>query len=310
MKVLIVGSEGFIGHHLCNEFADNGYSVVRCDKRENAGVYKVDIMDINSVRGIVEKEKPDYIVNMAGQANVGLSWSKPQLTVELNTIGLINILEAVKAVDTKIRVVTVGSSDEYGNLEERGVNVTEETPINPITPYAISKQAQELFAQIYNKAYGMNVCMVRMFNLGGSGQMKGYLIADFASEIAEIEAGKRDYMSVGNLRSARDFTHVKDACTAVRLIAERGYANEIYNIASGNTYKVQEILEKLVGMAKVRIDIRQDMTRMRPSDTPVVRGNHDKLTNHTGWIPQRNIEEVLKDALEYWREQYNQDDKN
>lgn len=301
MKALVIGSEGFIGNHLCNEFSNNGYEVIRCDIKGTECVVPMDIMEIDSILKVLDKYKPDFVINMAGQANVGLSWKEPQKTVQLNTIGLINLIEAVRIVNPYIRVVTVGSSDEYGNLEDRGRNVTEETPINPITPYAISKQAQELFAKIYNKSYKMNICMVRLFNLGGAGQMKGYIIADFSSEIAEIETGKREYMSVGNLRSARDFTHVKDACRAIRLVAERGYANEIYNIASGKTYRVQEILDRLTGMARVPIEIRQDMTRMRPSDTPVVCGNHDKLTCHTGWEPELAIEDILSDALEYWR---------
>ena len=127
------------------------------------------------------------------------------------------------------------------------------------------------------------------------------MISDFASGIAEIEAGEREYLSVGNLDSARDFTHVKDACRAVRLIAERGRPGEVYNICSSVTYTAREILDRLIALSGRDIEVRVDPARLRPSDTPVVRGNHDKLTAHTGWVPQRGIDEVLRDALEYWR---------
>ena len=304
MKALIIGSSGFIGGHLVAELKANDYEVIKCDLRASEDTVAIDIMNQDMIQSVLEEHKPDIIINMAGQANVGLSWKKPQLTVQLNTVGLINILEAVKAINPKIRVIAVGSSDEYGSLEERGTNVTEDIPVKPITPYAISKQAQELFAQLYVRAYEMDVCMIRLFNLGGSGQAKGYMISDFASGIAEVEAGKREYMSVGNLESARDFTHVKDACKAVRLIVEKGHAGEVYNICSGTTHKAQEVLDKLVGMAKKEIEIRQDSARMRPSDTPVVCGNHDKLTAHTGWIPELGLDEILDDALGYWREQH------
>ncbi len=227
---------------------------------------------------------------------------KPQLTVQLNTIGLINILEAVRAVNPKMRVLAVGSSDEYGSLEERGANVTEDIPVRPITPYAISKQAQEQFAQLYVRAYGMDICMIRLFNLGGPNQGLGYMISDFASGIAAVEAGKKEYLSVGNLTSARDFTHVKDACRAVRLIAEKGRTGEVYNISSGTTHTAQEVLDMLVGMATVPVEVRQDPSRMRPSDTPVVCGNHDKLTAHTGWEPEFSLEAILADSLAYFRE--------
>lgn len=303
MKVLITGSSGFIGYHLAVEFEENGYEVVRCDLKESDNTVTMDIMNQDMIQRVLENHKPDVLINMAGQADVGLSWKKPGLTVELNTVGLINILEAVKVVNPGIRVLVAGSSDEYGSLKKGGTNITEDTPVKPITPYAISKYAHELFAQLYVNSYNMDICIIRLFNLGGSGQIKGYMISDFASGIAEIEAGKKEYMLVGDLTSARDFTHVKDACRAVRLITEKGHTGEIYNITSGITYTAQEVLDKLVAMAKTSIDVRCDPGRIRPSDTPVVCGNHEKLTAHTGWMPKRKLDDILADALDYWRKQ-------
>lgn len=250
MKALITGSSGFIGTHLTAELEANGYKVIKCDLKASADTVAMDIMKQEMIESILGEYQPDVIINMAGHANVGLSWKKPQLTVQLNTIGVVNILEAVKAVNPQIRVLTVGSSDEYGSLKESGNNVTEDIPVKPITPYAISKQAQELFAQLYVRSYGMDICMIRLFNLGGPGQAKGYIISDFASGIAEVEAGKKDCMSVGNLTSARDFTHVKDACRALRLIAEKGHVGEIYNICSGSTHTAQEVLNNLIRLSK------------------------------------------------------------
>lgn len=305
MKALITGSAGFIGAHLASELEANGYEVIRCDLRAAPDTVAMNILDPDMVLRVLEEHKPDLLINMAGQANVGLSWKKPQLTVQLNTVGLINILEAAKTANPGMRILAIGSSDEYGSLEERGENVTEEIPIKPITPYAISKQAQEEFAQLYVRAYHMDICMIRLFNLGGPGQAKGYLISDFASGVADVEAGRKEYLSVGNLSSARDFTHVQDACRAVRLVAEKGHTGEVYNISSGVTHTAQEVLDKLVGMAGVPIEVRQDPARMRPSDTPVVCGNHDKLTAHTGWVPEKTLDETLSDSLSYWREENN-----
>lgn len=302
MKVLITGSSGFIGSHLAAELEANGCEVVRSDLKASEHTVAMDIMNPEMIQGVLRKYQPDVLINMAGQANVGLSWKKPQLTVQLNTIGLINILEVVRVVNPKMRVIAVGSADEYGNLKDAGANVTEDIPVKPITPYAISKQTQELFAQLYVNVYGMDICMIRLFNLGGAGQMKGYMIADFSSGIADIEAGRREYLSVGNLSSARDFIHVKDACRAIRLVVEKGHTGEKYNICSGITHTAQEVLDKLISMAKVEIKVVQDPSRMRPSDTPVVCGNHDKLTKHTGWKPELNLDQILEDALNYWRE--------
>lgn len=302
-KVLITGSEGFIGKHLIDEMLANGYEVIKCSRDGGNGFVAMNILDASQVKDVIQTHCPDILINMAGQANVALSWKIPALTVSLNVNGLVNILEAVRQIKPDMRIVAVGSSDEYGSLEERGVNVTEDIPIHPMTPYAISKVAQEEMAQAYNRAYGMDICMIRCFNLGGAYQPKGYMISDFASGIAEIEAGKKGYLSVGNLDSARDFTHVKDAACACRLIAEYGKTGEVYNISSGVTYTAQQVLDKLVEMANCEIIIKQDPQRMRPSDTPVVCGNHDKLTSHTGWMPRYSLHNILADALYYWEQE-------
>ena len=303
MRALVTGSEGFIGRHLCAELEANGCEVIRCDITGSAE--RLDITDAGAVQNTLGRFAPDVIFNLAGQANVGLSWKRPQLTVELNTVGFLNILEAVRTSGGKTRVIAMGSADEYGKLGEKGGNVTEDMPLSPMNPYAVSKQAQEQFAAMYARSFGLDVCIVRQFNLAGAGQARGFMIPDFASGIAEIEAGKREYLSVGNLESARDFTHIRDACRALRLIAEKGRAGEPYNICSGRAYKAQEILDRLVSMASVPIEVRPDPARMRPSDTPVIRGSRAKLTADTGWEPELTIDDILTDALGYWRSEIN-----
>ena len=302
MRVIVTGSEGFIGKHLCKELADNGHTVIRCDIAPSADE-PLDITDADAVKNTASKLRPEVIINLAGQANVGASWKIPQKTVMLNTVGFLNIAEAVKETDKSIRIVAVGSADEYGRLGAQGDNVTEDTPLCPSNPYSVSKYGQELFADIYVKSLGLDICLARLFNISGSGQGKGFMIPDFASGIAETEAGIKEYISVGNLESARDFTHIKDACRALRLIAEKGHSGEVYNICSGKAYKAREILDKLIALSKVTVEVRQDPARMRPGDTPVICGNHDKLTAHTGWMPEISIETVLSDVLGYWREQ-------
>ena len=304
MKVLITGSQGFVGKYLIEEFRNVGYEVIPCGRNNAYGCVVMDISDAQQVQDAIYTYQPDIIVNLAGQANVGLSWKQPQQTVSLNVIGLLNILEAVREIKPQTKIIAVGSSDQYGSLGELGVNVTEETPLMPMTPYAVSKLAQENMCKAYIKAYKMNICMVRCFNIAGPGQKKGFMISDFASGIAEIEAGQKEALYVGNLESGRDFTHVKDAARAYRYIAEKGHSGEVYNICSGRTYTAREILERLLSMSLKPIKVEQDPARMRPSDTPVIRGNHDKLTSHTGWKPKFEIEDILEDTLSFWRDQF------
>ena len=301
MKVLVTGSRGFVGTHLVRELRDNHWSVVSADLKADGNTVFLDIKDREGIYQLLSKEKPDVVVNLAGQANVGASWNHPQQTVELNTIGFLNILDAVKRYSPTIKIIGIGSSDEYGILKEKGINVTEDIGLNPITPYAISKHCQEQFASLYCHSFGMNISMIRLFNLGGAKQAKGFMISDFASGIAEIEANRKDFLSVGNLEAARDFVHVKDACRAIRLISEKGRSGEVYNVCSGKVFTAKEILEKLIKMAKCEIRVEKDPARFRPSDTPIICGNHDKLTEQTGWNPQYTMDDILLDAITYWR---------
>ena len=301
MKILVTGAEGFVGGYIRNELLSHGHEVICGSFDERDGYIQLDILDQKQIEELLNKYRPDAIINMAGQADVGLSWRIPQKTIQLNTIGPVNILEAVRKIDPAIKVVFAGSSDEYGFLGKNGTNVTEDFELKPITPYAISKVMQEKMALIYHKNFCMNVCMARCFTLSGPGQAKGFVITDFASGVAEIENGLKKELLVGNLESARDFTHVKDAAKAYRLIAEKGHSGEIYNICNGVTSSLKEVLEKLTGMSDAQITVKQDPSRMRPSDTPVICGNHDKLTAHTGWRPEYSIDDILFDTLDYWR---------
>lgn len=303
MKALITGSLGFVGKYLRAELEAQGYEVVGLDVRPGERTLQADLMDAEQIRRIVAGERPDAIFHLAAQADVGRSWKAPQLTMQLNVVAPINLMEAVRAVDGKrVRMVIVGSSDQYGSLGAAGARVGEETPMKPQTPYAISKRAQEEMARLYVRSYGMDICMTRSFNHGGAGQRPGFMIPDFASGIVKVERGEAAELCVGNLTSRRDFSHVKDVVRAYRLIAEKGRAGEVYNVGSGNTYSAQEVLDRLRGMARCEIPVRQDPARMRPSDTPVICCDHGKLTRDTGWEPQIGLEQILRDTLEYYRE--------
>lgn len=303
MKALVTGSLGFVGRYLRTELEQNGYEVIGIDIREGAQTRKLDLLDAASVVEAVAEIRPNMIIHLAGQANVGLSWKQPQKTMEVNVIGAVNLMEAVRQVDSTIRMVLVGSSDEYGVLGADGALVKETLATKPQTPYAVSKKAQEEMAQVYVKAYGLNICMTRSFNHGGAGQREGFLIPDFAAGIVRVERGQQPCLRVGNLAAKRDFTHVRDVVRAYRLLAEKGQPGEIYNVGSGEPHSVQEILDRLCAMASCRIPVECDPAKMRPSDTPVICCDHSKLTRDTGWMPIYTLENILAETLTYWREQ-------
>ena len=302
MKALVTGSEGFVGKYLRAELEAHGYEVTGLDLAPGEKTVAVNLLEPEKVEALLAEMRPEVIFHLAGQANVGLSWKKPAMTVEINVVAAVNLMEAARKHCPGCTIVIVGSSDEYGNLKEKGKLVSEETPAQPMTPYAISKIAQEQLGQAYARAYGMKICMTRSFNHGGAGQKPGFMIPDFAQGIVKVERGEADAVCVGNLASRRDFTHVKDIVRAYRLIAEKGKPGEIYNVGSGVTWSAQEVLDKLIGMAKCPVPVRQDPARMRPSDTPVICCDHSKITADTGWKPEHSLEEVLKETLEYYRE--------
>lgn len=301
MKALITGSEGFVGRYLRAELEAHGYTVTGLDLQAGPQTLAVDLLDAEATLDAVRTTAPEVIFHLAGQADVGKSWRIPGKTIALNEIAAVNLLEAVRAVCPECAVVLVGSSDQYGSLREAGASVSEETKMQPMNPYAISKAAQEQLGMAYAKSYGLRVCMTRSFNHGGAGQRPGFMIPDFVSGIVKVERGEADAVSVGNLTSRRDFTHVKDVVKAYRLIAEKGKPGEVYNVGSGVTYSAQEVLDKLIGMAKCPVTVRQDPARMRPSDTPVVCCDNRKLKQDTGWEPELGMEEILKETLEWYR---------
>ena len=303
MKALITGSLGFVGGYLRKELEANGYDVTGVDIRPGEKTIQADLTKAEDVLNVVRTVQPDIIIHLAGQASVARSWEIPQKTFEINVICAINLMEAVRQVNPVIRMVLVGSSDQYGNLGEKGVSVSEKLDTRPQTPYAVSKKAQEEISGVYVRAYGLQICMTRSFNHGGAGQRTGFLIPDFASGIVCVERGEAECLKVGNLTSKRDFTHVKDVVRAYRLIAEKGRAGEIYNVGSGRTYSAQEILDRLRAMAQCEIPVEQDPTKMRPSDTPVICCDHSKLTKDTGWEPECGLDMILTDTLDYYRRQ-------
>ena len=301
MRALITGSQGFVGRYLRRELEESGYEVVGLDIQPGEGAIQADLLNPEQLAAAVRQAEPDAVFHLAGQADVARSWKIPQKTMEINVLAAVNLMEAARAFNPSVRMVLVGSSDQYGNLGEAGRMVSESLATHPQTPYAVSKKAQEEMAQVYVRAYGMNICMTRSFNHGGAGQRLGFLIPDFASGIVKVERGEAKSLKVGNLTSRRDFTHVKDVARAYRLIGEKGKPGEVYNVGSGVTWSAQEILDKLCAMAVCPIPVEQDPARMRPSDTPVICCDHSKLTRDTGWEPNIPLEDILSDTLRCWR---------
>ena len=301
MKALITGSEGFVGQYLRRELEQHGREVIGIDIQPGEKTIQADLLDADRIRYLIAEEKPDEVFHLAALADVGRSWKVPQLTIRLNVEASVNLMEAIRQTNPATKLIMIGSSDQYGNLGALGASVSETTEMKPQSPYAVSKRAQEDMAKLYVRSYGMNIYMTRSFNHGGAGQRTGFMIPDFASGIVRIERGQAKELLVGNLSSRRDFTHVRDMVRAYRLIAEKGRPGEVYNVGSGKTWSAQEVLDQLIAMASCPISVRQDPSRMRPSDTPVICCDRSKVTKDTGWEPVLPMEQIIADTLTFFR---------
>lgn len=309
-KCLITGCEGFIGSHLADFLLEKGmrvYGAVYQDTgnidhlKDRITILECDILDKESVESTVAEARPDFVFHLAAQSLPRQSWLDPEETFKINVLGTLNLLESIRkaAIDPVIEVAC--SSAEYAPSNEAELPIKETNRLQPSNPYGVSKLAEDMLARLYWQTYGMKIIRIRPFFVIGPRKTSD-VCSDFASGIAEIEAGKRDTLSVGNLETVRDFMDVRDAARAMWLLIEKGTPGEVYNICTGKSYKIKEILERLISLSPQPIEVRPDPHLMRPSDEPIVVGDNSKLCA-LGWKPQISLERTLSDMLDYWRRQ-------
>lgn len=306
MKALITGVNGFVGNYLSKYLIEQGYTVYGTVIEDNVQMDDVNIKKMNllnkaEVMETIKGIKPDCIYHLAGQSAVGLSWKEPTLTMNVNINGTINLLDAVRENNIDTKVLIIGSSDEYGVIKPAECPISEKHVLNPTSPYAISKVTQEQIAKLYVNSYKMSLIMVRAFNHIGPMQSKNFVVSDFASKVAEIEKGAEPVIRVGNLEAYRDFTDVRDIVRGYVMLMENGAIGELYNIGSGNAYKIQDILDILLSLSNTKITVEIDPDKLRPSDVPIVQCDNSKIKSHINWVPQYDIKNTLKDTLDYWR---------
>lgn len=312
LKALIIGGAGFVGGHLIKFLSSQGSLHIYATKldRENIDVkeidqrciYNLDITDKKQVMEVIQQTMPDYIFHLAAQSSVSLSWKEPALTYNINVVGTINILEAVRLLNLDTRLLIIGSAEQYGAIKEEDLPIKEDIKIKPINPYAMSKASQEMIGRMYSEVFGINVIMVRAFNHIGPGQSSMFVISDFAKQIAEIEKGIREpIIQVGNLDVKRDFSDVRDIVRGYLHLVQNGVKGEIYNIGSGKSYAIRELLSYMAGISPKMIEVKLDPSKLRPMDIKELRADITKIREHTNWKPIIEIADTLNDIVNYWR---------
>ena len=313
-RALITGITGFAGSHLAELLLNEKvevHGILRWrSKMENIEkiedkikLYEADLLDAHSLYKVIDEIQPDYIFHLAAQSYVQSSWSSPSNTIEINVIGTVNIFEAVKKSGLPIAIQIACSSEEYGRVLADELPITENNPLRPLSPYAVSKLAMDYLGYQYWESYGMRIIRTRGFNHTGPRRGDVFAESTFARQIAEIEKGKRKpQVLVGNLNARRDYTDVRDMVRAYYLSVQKCKSGQVYNIATGTSWKIGDVLDLLLSKSKVKIKIVEDKARMRPSDVEVLVGDASKFMAETGWQPKIPFEKTLVDLLDFWRE--------
>jgi GDP-4-dehydro-6-deoxy-D-mannose reductase len=307
VRALITGVDGFIGSHLADLLVERGWEVwgttLRGDLTNVAHlggrirVRRCDVRERGRVRALLRESGPEVIFHLAAQSRPDLSWRDPWTTMEVNVLGTVNLLESVRELELDPKILVACSSAEYGPAEGP---LREDHPLRPLSPYAVSKVAQDLMAYQYHKNYGLRTYRVRIFGTTGPRKV-GDALADFASQIAEAERRGGGKVRVGNLEARRDLTDVRDMVRALLLVVERGRKGEVYNACTGRAHRVGDLLERMVEMAGVRVEVETDPKKLRPSDEPLIVGDNRKIRRECGWRPEIPLSKTLEDVLEWWR---------
>lgn len=314
MRALVTGVSGFVGGHLVEHLLDAGDVVVGLSSR---GAWPPELASLgrqvrneacdlahvepNELAETLRRKQPEAIYHLAAQANPSASLDDPRGTWNVNLGGTLTLLEAVRASGLAPRIVLVGTGVSYGNPSPEHLPVSEDCPLRPNNPYAASKAAADILGIQHHLTHGTHTIMARPFNHAGPRQSDLYALSSFARQVAEVEAGIRPGLEVGNLDVVRDFTDVRDIVRAYRLLIERGTPGEVYNIGTGRDVSLAAMLEILRSLAQVPVEVRVDPARVRPVDQPRLLADASKLHAATGWEPLHTIEQTLSDMLDYWR---------
>lgn len=315
-SAFITGIAGFAGSFLAEELLAEGFKVagnlydgeptknidaIKSDLR----LYPLDICNAAQSRKLLKQVKPDYVFHLAALASVGRSFKEDRLTYQINFEGTLNILDAAREIGNLKSLLFTSSCDTYGIFRPKNKTMTEAQPLNPVSPYGISKVAAEHACRYYQHQYGLPVIVTRAFNHSGPRQADSFVIPAFASQVAAIEAGRqKPVLSVGDLSARRDLSDVRDIVAGYRLAATHGTPREVYQLCTGKAVPIQKVVDILIALSSRKIRLKIDKNRLRKSDIPLLRGDCSKAKKKLGYITKYGLQTTLTDTLNYWRARY------
>ncbi len=320
MKILITGFTGFVSVHFLNLLNDTepGSEVLGIDKNPpdfdlnnypalNITFRDIDLLNRQMVNEILIAFEPEYILHLASVSSVAQSWHTPLDSFVNNTNIFLNLVEQVRINKIKSRILSVGSSEEYGEVSQEALPLTEENALNPLSPYAVARVSQEMLSKIYADGFGLDIIITRSFNHIGPGQKENFVISSFARQLVQLtrENETNHTLITGNTAITRDFVDVRDVVKAYYLLLKKGRKGEVYNICSGKGIILREIILKLSAILNLKINIQVNPDLIRPNENKRIIGSFDKLHREMGWRPEITLDKSLTDIIDYWMQKIN-----
>jgi GDP-4-dehydro-6-deoxy-D-mannose reductase len=318
-KILITGISGFVGGHFVHFLTTDhkdleihgisrskpAWNFVNTPPEVLNGHYfhQADLNDIPKIKSLIEEIQPDYILHLAAQSSVAESWKSPVSSFMNNTNIFLNIIDTVRLNDYTAKVLSIGSSEQYGIVSEKDLPIIEDRPQCPENPYAVARVAQEHLARIYAKGFDLDICCTRSFNHCGPGQTDRFVVSAIVKQFVMVAHGiQKPVIHIGNGMIVRDFVDVHDVIEAYYLLLTRGTKGEVYNICSGQGRAIQDIVTLLSGMLGIRVEIQQEQSQIRPIDNPRIVGSYQKIQRDLGWKPTIPFNQSLLSMYQFWDE--------
>jgi GDP-4-dehydro-6-deoxy-D-mannose reductase len=315
-KYLITGFSGFVSRYFCEYLEKNkinafvkGIDIQSCDFNFNTfeniqvNFEKLNLLASGDIERVLAEFKPDYILHLASFSSVAASWKEPVESFQNNTNIFLNLVEALRKLNMKdTRILSVGSSEEYGDITDADLPLKEDHKINPISPYAVARVSQEYLSKIYSNGYEMDIVMTRSFNHIGPGQKSIFVVSSLSKQLAELKKSGRSGGKIvaGDVSIVRDFTDVRDVVHAYYLLLKNGKKGQIYNVCSGIGVSIKEVIDIMAKQLNMKVDINIEDRLIRPNDNRIIIGSNEKMKKEIGWNNSIPLEQSLSDILSYW----------
>ncbi|MCS7020498.1 MAG: GDP-mannose 4,6-dehydratase [Gemmataceae bacterium] len=313
MRILVTGATGFVGGHLLERLAGEQHQLYGLSRRgrwpselthlaNHVSLLQAELADLPRLEAVLSQVRPEWLIHLAGYANPARSYADTDQCWQDNLHGTRMLYEAIVRTGLRPRILFVSTGLIYGEPDEPGGSCDERTTFKPATPYAASKAAADILSYQYTRYPGLDIIRIRLFNQIGPRQSADYAIANFARQIAAAETGRQQpIIETGDLSAQRDITDVRDMVAAFPLLLVHGRTGEAYNAGRGQTFRVGDLLQQLIQMARIPLQVRERIQTQRTSDTMVTKANARKLHECTGWEPRIPMQQTLEDILNYWR---------